>query len=137
MESGKPDEELEPVEVDVERILPPEDIEAVAEVQIKSIESIERMKARFGLYLCLTVIILIGVESAMMLIYLFVDMNSLKSLLTGDSIQLYSEARRAAVDGMLKIGNLFLGSVLLPILTLLLGYLFGSRSEQAETEEGD
>ena len=134
MGSGRSEEEQEPVEVHVERVLPSEAVSAVAEVQLNPVESIERMKARVGLYLCLAVIILIGIESVMMLTHFFVDIHSLKSLLAGDSIQLYSEARRAAVEGILKIGNLFLGSILLPILTLLLGYLFGSQVGREETE---
>lgn len=75
-----------------------------------------------------------------MIAYLFFTTYPMKSLaqpLTQESIQLYKEARSVVVDDVLQISNLFLGSVLLPILTLLLGYMFGSREEKMETSEGD
>lgn len=105
--------------------------------------STREMKTRAGLMLCYIVIGLIGLESLIMIVYVFAATYSLKPLeqpLTQESLQIYKEARSVVVDNVLKLGNLFLGSVLLPILTLLLGYMFGSRAEKAElqeSEEGD
>lgn len=100
----------------------------------------EMMKTRAGLILCYVVIGLIGLESLIMIVYLFSATYPMKSLaqpLTEESLRIYKEARSAVVDDVLQISNLFLGSVLLPILTLLLGYMFGSREENTETNEGD
>ena len=101
---------------------------------------IKIMKERAGVVLCYIAIGLVGLVSLAMIIYFFAATYSLKSLaqpLTQELIQIYKEARAAVVDDVLRVGNLFLGSVLLPILTLLLGYMFGSREEKAETDEGD
>jgi len=98
------------------------------------------LKTRVGLILCCVVIGLIGLESLIMIVYFFAATYPLKSLaqpLTQESIQFYKEARAAVVNDVLSIGNLFLGTVLLPILTLLLGYMFGAREEKGETTEGD
>lgn len=103
-------------------------------------KSMKLMKMRAGLILCYIAIGLVGLVSLMMIIYFFSATHSLKSLaqpLTQESLQIYKEARAAVVDDVLRVGNLFLGSVLLPILTLLLGYMFGSREDKSETNEGD
>ncbi len=102
--------------------------------------SMKEMRIRAGLILCYVAIGLVGIVALMMIIYFFFATYSLKSLaqpLTQESLQIYKEARAAVVDDVLRVGNLFLGSVLLPILTLLLGYMFGSREEKGETNEED
>jgi len=139
-ESVKP-ESMEIEEVLPEKALPPKSIE-VGKV-LPPQPTIGRMKTWAGIILCYVTIGLIGLESLIMIVYFFSATYSLKSLaqpLTQESLQIYKEARDAVVDDVMKIGNLFLGSVLLPILTLLLGYIFGSRAgkaESEETEEGD
>jgi hypothetical protein len=103
-------------------------------------ESVKVMRARAGIILCYIAIGLVGLVSLIMIIYFFVATHSLKSLaqpLTEESLKIYKEARSAVVDDIAKVGNLFLGSVLLPILTLLLGYIFGSKEERAEANEED
>jgi len=108
--------------------------------EIISQESVKVMRARAGLILCYIAIGLVGLVSLMMIIYFFVATYSLKSLaqpLTKESLEIYKEARSAVVDDVLRVGNLFLGTVLLPILTLILGYMFGSREDRAETKEAD
>jgi len=102
--------------------------------------SMKEMRIRAGLILCYVAIGLVGIVALMMIIYFFSATHSLKSLaqpLTQESLQIYKEARAAVVDDVLRVGNLFLGSVLLPILTLLLGYMFGSREEKGEATEED
>lgn len=103
-------------------------------------KSMKEMKTRAELILCYVAIGLIGLESLIMITYFLLATYPLKSLaqpLTEESLRIYKEARSAVVDDVLSIGNLFLGSILLPILTLLLGYMFGSREEKGETTEGD
>jgi len=102
--------------------------------------SMKEMRTRAGLILCYVAIALVGIVALMMIIYFFFATYSLKSLaqpLTEESLRIYKEARAAVVDDVLRVGNLFLGSVLLPILTLLLGYMFGSREEKDEVAEED
>jgi hypothetical protein len=126
----------EPVEIEKE--LPAETIE-VGKV-LPPQPTIERTKAWAGIVLSYITLGFIGLESLIMIVYFFCATYSLKSLgqpLTQESLQIFKEARSAVVDDVLKIGNLFLGSVLLPILTLLLGYIFGSRTKEVETGEGD
>ena len=138
MRSGEQDREREVADMGGD-VLPPESI--ATKVQLTPIESTERIKTKMGLKLCLIVIIFIGLESLIMMIYFFIATHSLKPMvaqaMTEETVRAYAEARRAVVEDVLKMGNLFLGSVMLPILTLLLGYMFGSRSEEADTEEED
>ena len=143
MGSGGPDrgEPSKPESLEIETVLPPETIK-VGRI-LPPEPTVGRMKTWAGIILCYVTIGLIGLESLIMIIYFFSATYSLRSLsqpLTQESLQVYKEARGAVVDDVMKIGNLFLGSVLLPILTLLLGYIFGSRAgkaESEETEEGD
>ena len=138
MGSGGPESEEspKPKPIEIERELPPETIE-VGKV-LPPEPTIERTKTWAGIILSYITLGLIGLESLIIIIYFFSATYSLKSLaepLTQESLQVFKEARSAVVEDVLKIGNLFLGSVLLPILTLLLGYIFGSRAKKAETEE--
>ena len=117
-----------------------------AEVRVESAESkvesdaIEGGKTWAGITFCYIIIGLIGLESLILIVYFFAATYSLESLgkeLSADSVRMLKEARGAVVDDVLKVGNLFLGSVLLPILTLLLGYIYGSRARETGSEEGD
>ena len=129
MGSGDAEERRETVELDT---LPEYE-------QTEKPEKIKRMKARAGIRLCYIAIGLVGLVSIIVIIYFFSATYPLKSLsqpLTQESIQIYREARSAVVDDVLKVGDQILGK-LLPILTLLLGYVFGAREEKAENEEGD
>ena len=118
----------------VTKAVPLESVERVVKA-----DSIEGTKTWAGIILCYVTIGLIGLESLIMIIYFFAATYSLKSLgepLTQDSIRAYKEARAAVVDDVVKISDQILGK-LLPVLTLLLGYVFGAREERAEIEEGD
>jgi len=116
-----------------------ESVESV-KIEAPSRKSMREMKTRAGLILCYIAIGLVGLVSLIMVMYFFFATHSLKSLaqpLTQDSLQIYKEARSAVVDDITRIGDRLLGNVLLPVLTLLLGYIFGSREERAEPKEGD
>jgi hypothetical protein len=89
---------------------------------------------RAGIRFCYIIIGLIGLLSLIMVIYFFAATHSLRPLaqpLTQESLQIYKEARSTVVDDITRIGDQLLGNVLLPTLTLLLGYIFGSREEKA------
>lgn len=105
--------------------------------EVKS-DAIESEKTWAGIKFCYIIIGLIGLESVIMILYFVFATYSLKSLvqpLTTESVEIFKEARAAIVDDILRISNLFLGSILLPILTLLLGYIYGARSKRLDSEE--
>jgi hypothetical protein len=101
-------------------------------------KSIKLMKTRAGLDLCkITIISLVILELVVVVVYLLITLLPLRSLnqpLDQESIKTYGELRSAMAGDVLKIGEQFLGK-LLPIITLLLGYMFGSREEKVEVEE--
>jgi len=91
-----------------------------------------------GLTMCYITLSLIGFVTIVLIAYFYIATNSLESVIgspTTDTIQLYKDARSAITDDIVKIGDRFLGSILLPILTLLMGYMFGSREEKSRKEE--
>ena len=66
-------------------------------------------------------LVLIGV-----IVYLLVSMSYLTvPSLTEESFKVYKDARSMILDEAMKIGDQFLLKLLLPVLTLLLGYIFG------------
>jgi flagellar basal body-associated protein FliL len=116
-----------------------ESVESV-KIEAPSRKSMREMKTRAGLILCYIAIGLVGLVSLTVIMYFFFATHSLKppeQPLTQESIQVYKEARSAVIEDVLKISDRILGNVLLPVLTLLLGYMFGSREEKAEAEKGD
>jgi hypothetical protein len=109
-------------------------------IEAPSRKSMEEIKARAGLLLCYIAIGLVGLVSLIVMVSFFFTTHSLKSLaepLTQESLQVFKEARSIVVEDLLKVSDRLLGNVLLPVLTLLLGYIFGSREEKAESGEGD
>jgi hypothetical protein len=88
--------------------------------------------------MCYITIGLIGFVAIVPIVYFYIAANSLESVVvspTTDTIQLYKDAKSAITDDIVKIGDRFLGSILLPILTLLMGYMFGSREGKSKKEE--
>jgi len=135
MESKESDNDQKPDEVELK---PQGKIDEKKLSPIGSVKEISVIKTKAGLTLCYTTLGFIGLISIILIIYFFTATNSLNSLaqpLTQESLQLYKEAKSAIADDVVKISDRFLGSILLPILTLLLGYMFGSREEKENREE--
>lgn len=111
-----------------------------ASIEYKQTEEpkIKDIKTRIGLKLCMiTIIGLVALEAVVVIAYFLITWSSVRSFdqtATAELIKSYNEARSAIADDILKIGEQFLGK-LVPVITLLLGYMFGSRMEKAE--EGD
>ena len=99
---------------------------------------IKDIKTRIGLKLCMiTIIGLVALEAVVVIAYFLITWYSVRSFdqtATAELLTSYNEARSAIADDILKIGEQFLGK-LVPVITLLLGYMFGSRMEK--DEEGD
>ncbi len=88
-------------------------------VQVPAKDSIKELKVRSRLRLqSIIAITLVGVISAVILVYFGVAMYLLKS-------------SAEHTDSISKIGEQVLGK-LLPILTLIIGYAFGVRTEEGE-----
>ena len=92
---------------------------------------IKLMEARAAVVFCYIIMCLVGLVLISIIIYLFASMHHLKlSGLTQESLQIYKEGRSMVLEEVVKIGEQLLVKVLLPILTLLLGYIFGSREKR-------
>lgn len=86
-----------------------------------------------GIVLAGVVLALIAIFSLILTIYWFRTAPSLESFGTPvkqESLQLYKEASNIAFESVYKILDLIVLTVLLPVLTLILGYLFGTRSKK-------
>lgn len=104
------------------------------------LEAIDEKKVMAGLRLCYIALGFVGGIAVIIIAYFILATHSLKPLaqpLTEESLKLYREARSIVVDDILKVSDRLLGSVLVPILTLLLGYIFGSREDRTSSKEGD
>ena len=74
-------------------------------------------------YVVLGIILLVLVG---IIIYLMVSMSTIKiTSLAEDQLRIYKETRVVVMDEALKLGDQFLLKLLLPVLTLLLGYVLG------------
>jgi ABC-type Fe3+ transport system permease subunit len=94
----------------------PEDVEV----------EISLMRAQAGIKFCYIVFILVALMLICIFIYLFVSMSGIKlSEATKESLEVYKEARGLVMEEAMKISDQLLAKVLLPVLTLLLGYIFG------------
>jgi len=83
-----------------------------------------------GLVLAGVVLGLITVFTLTVIIYWFRTAPSLNSFgvpVTEESLKLYKEASQVIFDRISKMLDIIIVTVLLPILTLILGYIFGSR----------
>ena len=89
------------------------------------------MEAKAGVILCYAVVALLAVILVGIMIYFFASMRGLKlSELTTESLQVYKDARSVVMEEVVKISDQLVAKTLLPILTLLLGYIFGSREKK-------
>ena len=92
---------------------------------------IRLMEVKAGVILCYIVIALLAVILVGIMIYFFASMRHLKlSELTTESLQVYKDARSVVIEEVVKISDQLVAKILLPILTLLLGYIFGSREKK-------
>ena len=126
-------EEVDDTEREVDRTLLESDSSKSKELPSSGAVSVDEKIKLTGLNLCYITIGLIGLVAVILIIYYFVATSSLESMIgspTKDTIQIYKDARAAITDDIVKISDRFLGSILLPILTLLMGYMFGSREEK-------
>ncbi|MBD3181169.1 hypothetical protein GF312_02685 [Candidatus Poribacteria bacterium] len=102
-------------------------------------KDIRILQVRAGVVLCYISIALVGASSIIMIIYYIVSIGDFREILkvTNGStdtelIQKYKEVSGIAVDNILRVSERIIGSILVPILTLLLGYIFGSKEAKNE-----
>lgn len=81
---------------------------------------------KYGIWAICIVAAIMFLVIICIVIYLLVFMPSIKlASLTEDQLKIYKEVRVIVMDEAMKIGDQFLLKLWLPILTLLLGYIFG------------
>ena len=115
------------------------------EVEIVTMEDVEREESappakelppltRVGYNLAKFLLVYLGVVTAFLLVEYFVNAPSSPSgtSLDATSLDLYKQLSQISLDRTVKLFEILVLTGFLPVLTAVLGYIFGSRGERSD-----